>query len=270
MGLYDLSNRIRAFGESRRLNVGTAAKPRWIINVHAGDDYAATYGHDNVYAVQPGTVIFSGKSSTYGWHVQVRLSRSIVIRYHSLASKSPLSAGDTVKVGGYIGLTGASASGASGNHVHIQAEDDGKPINPRPYLSGAAFNPLPVPASNTSKPLPEGFLMALSDAEQEELLNYARNASHHAEGANSALRYQDDDNVTGPIDRKSGGVLKALGNVARVLNANYDSIRFTNPITLADQSKSSVGGVVSSIDAVIAEQKRQSEVLDAIKSKLGI
>lgn len=157
--LYDLSNRIRAFGEKRRLNVGTVAKPRWIDNVHAGDDYAATYGNDNVYAVQPGTVIFSGHSSTYGWHVQVRLNRSIVIRYHSLAAKSPLAYGAAVRVGDFIGLTGKSASGASGNHVHIQAEDDGKPINPRPYISGAVFGELPSPAGNNSKPIP---------AEQEE------------------------------------------------------------------------------------------------------
>lgn len=137
MALYDLDNRIRAFGERRRLNVGTAAKPRWIVNVHAGDDHAETYGHDNVYAVQPGRVIFSGWSSTYGWHLRVRRDKRTVVSYHSLEAKSPLEAGADVEPGDWIGLTGDSASGANGNHVHVQVEVDGIPVAPRSYIAPA-------------------------------------------------------------------------------------------------------------------------------------
>lgn len=139
MALYDLDNRIRAFGERRRLNVGTAANPRWIINVHAGDDHAETYGHDNVYAVQPGRVIFSGWSSTYGWHLRVRRDKRTVVSYHSLEAKSPLEAGDDVEPGDWIGLTGNSASGANGNHVHVQVEVDGTPVAPRSYIAPAVI-----------------------------------------------------------------------------------------------------------------------------------
>lgn len=150
MALYDLDNRIRAFGESRRLNVGTAKNPRWITNVHAGDDYAETYGQDRVLAVCSGKVIHVGLSSTYGNQVHVRVSSSLVVRYHSLAGKSALRVGDTVTVGQtFIGFTGKSASGASGNHVHIQAEVNGKPVDPRPYISGAAAGGSSRPFDNT-------------------------------------------------------------------------------------------------------------------------
>lgn len=153
MALYDLKNRIRAFHEIRNLNVGTVKNPRWIINKHLGDDYAETYSNDPVYAVQPGKVIFSGFSSTYGNYVMVRRSPRIVIRYHSLHGLSALKAGDEVATGDFVGLTGKSASGASGNHVHVQVEDGGIPIDPRPYIAGATFGGLETPANETAAPI---------------------------------------------------------------------------------------------------------------------
>lgn len=165
MALYDLTNRIRAFGEKRRLNVGTAAKPRWIDNVHAGDDYAATYGQDKVLAACPGVVSYVGWSSTYGNQVHVRQPSGAVIRYHSLAGQSALKVGEKVTAGvTLIGLTGRTASGASGNHVHVQAEINGKPVDPRPYIAGAAFGGL---TDSTSTPLEN------DDMTPEEFLNTA-------------------------------------------------------------------------------------------------
>lgn len=235
MGLYDLSNRIRAFGEKRRLNVGTAAKPRWIDNVHAGDDYALTYGNDNVYAVQPGTVIFSGYSSTYGWHVQVRLTRSIVIRYHSLAAKSPLAYGAVVAVGDFIGLTGKSASGASGNHVHIQAEDDGKPINPRPYIAGATFTPLPTPTDTGSKPIEEDDMYTEDDRKRDE-----KTASQTAAIADTVQAIYSALFTTEPTSRGTrGGVLFTLKAIDDALFKS-DTTSFGTP-----------GGVLVSLKALL-------------------
>lgn len=146
--LYDLKNRTTRFGQKRSW-VGQDKKPR--SDTHKGDDYAATYGNDPVPAIQPGTVTVNSYDSVFGWRLHVRRADGVMVRYHMLAERSPLPVGTSVRVSQIVGRTGASAANASGNHVHIQVEVNGKPVDPRPYITTAApaqsapAAPLPLP-----------------------------------------------------------------------------------------------------------------------------
>jgi hypothetical protein len=135
MGLYDLRNRTTKFGQVRKW---TGQDGRKYSDTHKGDDYAETRGNDPVYAIEPGVVVKSEYSSTFGHMLWVRRSDGLVIRYHMLNERSPLAVGAEVFEGvTLIGRTGASAANATGNHVHVQAEINGKPVDPRPFIEGA-------------------------------------------------------------------------------------------------------------------------------------
>jgi hypothetical protein len=46
----------------------------------------------------------------------------------------PYAVGTPISPGQILGLTGASADNASGEHIHIQTEEGGIPVNPQPYI----------------------------------------------------------------------------------------------------------------------------------------
>lgn len=132
--LYALDNRTRKYGVARTwkdANGTTRTEAK-----HKGDDYAETYGHDPVYAVQPGRVSNVGKSSIFGFFLWVRRDAITVIRYHMFKDRPGFLIGQQISPGRLLGYTGASAANASGNHIHIQAEVRGIPVDPRPYISG--------------------------------------------------------------------------------------------------------------------------------------
>lgn len=171
MALYDLDNRTRAFGVARRWK---DADGQWRSEAkHKGDDYAETYGNDPVRAVQPGKVTAVGKSSVYGNYLHVRRDARTVIRYHMFHSLPSFRVGDDIEAGDLLGRTGASAANASGNHIHIQVEVNGVPVDPRPYIAGADFSAIPVakPAAVAVEPLKDDDmfkLIRLADAGKKD------------------------------------------------------------------------------------------------------
>jgi hypothetical protein len=137
MALYDLRNRTTKFGQVRHW---TGQDGRKYSDTHKGDDYAETHGHDAVYAIEPGVVVKREYSSTFGHMLWVRRADGVVVRYHMLNEPSLLNVGDQVLEGlTLIGFTGASAANATGNHVHVQVEVNGKPVDPRPYIDSSVI-----------------------------------------------------------------------------------------------------------------------------------
>lgn len=154
--LYSLIYRTRRFGVARGW-YGSGGK--WYSDIHKGDDYARTRGHDPVPAFAGGTVVARGYSNVYGYYLHVRPYSGRLDRYHMLEGPSPAAVGQVVSTGTIIGKTGASAANASGNHVHVQVELNGVPVDPRPYierfLSGS-----PADTSSSPSPIKDWFDMA--------------------------------------------------------------------------------------------------------------
>lgn len=109
---------------------------RWhpILNeyrLHAGVDLAKTHG-SNVYAVAPGRVITSGWLSGYGNTVVIAHTPTLSTLYaHN--SENLVKAGDTVKAGQVIARVGMTGT-ATGPHLHFEVRENGKPVDPMPYL----------------------------------------------------------------------------------------------------------------------------------------
>lgn len=257
MALYDLDNRTRAFHEVRRLNVGTAKKPRWITNKHLGDDYAETYGNDPSYAIQDGTVIFSGWSSTYGHHVRYRLkkNRRIVIGHHSLEWASSLKEGDPVYAGKtLVGHGGESASGADGNHVHIQAEDTdgirphGTPVDPRPYIVGGAS------AGDNSTPFEEDDMF--TDADRDALMKAMNKATNAWAGIWTGGKITIDGQVQTfnygllPIVVHNQTLIAQLKGQVAALSAAVSQISGGTPINLTAVEAAAEKGAREALDGL--------------------
>src|SRR3712207_4634858 len=110
-----------AYGEDR----GTHA--------HAGVDIAAPTGTP-VVAAQCGTVTQSGAQGAYGLLVCVDHGGGVSSCYAHLsetlvATGQEVHAGDTV---GRVGTTGRS----TGPHLHFEVRENGRAVDPDPYLEG--------------------------------------------------------------------------------------------------------------------------------------
>lgn len=95
---------------------------------HRGVDIRAAYGQD-VQAMQPGKVVFSGEQGGYGTTVVVEHANGNRSRYAHL-SASVVKEGDTVEAGQAVGRAGRSGR-ATGTHLHLEVTDaDGVPQDP--------------------------------------------------------------------------------------------------------------------------------------------
>ncbi len=98
---------------------------------HRGIDLAAAFG-SRIGFPTGGRVSFAGWDSTgFGNMVAIVRDELRVILGHM--SRIVARLGDLVKPGdlaGYVGSTGRS----TGNHLHLETQRDGTPINPRTYL----------------------------------------------------------------------------------------------------------------------------------------
>lgn len=110
--------------------------PLWA-SCHSGQDFAVPAGTP-VVAAGSGVVVFAGKSGAYGNAVHVLHSGGIATWYGHL-SEIRVQSGDTVPVGGLIGLAGSTGN-STGPHLHfevrIQASpgSSGQPVDPMPWL----------------------------------------------------------------------------------------------------------------------------------------
>ncbi len=98
---------------------------------HKGLDFAGKKGTE-IYAVSNGVVTWSGKQKGYGNLVEIDHGHGYVTRYaHN--EENLVKVGDKVEKGQTIALMGSTGR-STGTHVHIEVEQDGKLIDPRPYL----------------------------------------------------------------------------------------------------------------------------------------
>lgn len=101
---------------------------------HRGIDFSGPAGAD-VLAVADGVVIFSGRDGNYGNLVDIDHGNGYMTRYaHN--SQNLVQVGERVRAGQVIAKMGRTGR-ATGNHVHFEVWQNGRPVNPRQYLHRA-------------------------------------------------------------------------------------------------------------------------------------
>lgn len=121
---------------------------RYVSGKHTGIDIGCVMGSP-IYAAHDGIVEFAGWNGAYGNEVRIRYNGALITSYHHM-SRTAAYKGDTVSAGkviGYIGSTGNS----TGPHLHFEVRENGKAVDPMPYLSGGAM--VPAGVSNADNPL---------------------------------------------------------------------------------------------------------------------
>ncbi len=98
---------------------------------HRGIDIAAIAGSP-VRAVAAGEVVFSGWAQGYGNLVTIRHGEGLITRY-AHHSTNLVSAGESIAAGQIIGLVGSSGR-STGPHLHFEVLQNGKAVDPRPFL----------------------------------------------------------------------------------------------------------------------------------------
>lgn len=106
--------------------------------MHNGIDLVATSDGktgqiDKIKAHTGGVVDGVGFDKSAGYYVKIRVSLDTVMVYYHLRERSFLAVGDVVKTGDIIGTMGKTGS-ATGAHLHFGIKENGKWIDPAPYL----------------------------------------------------------------------------------------------------------------------------------------
>lgn len=99
---------------------------------HEGIDFAGTVD-SKVFAVAAGIVTWSGKRYSYGDMVEVNHGNGYVTRY-SHNKRNLVAVGEKVNKGQTIAVMGSTGR-STGPHVHFEVVYNGKPVNPKKYLS---------------------------------------------------------------------------------------------------------------------------------------
>jgi len=98
---------------------------------HRGVDFSAPKG-TAVVATASGVVTWAGRKPDYGYMVEIRHSDGYTTRYaHN--SENLVKAGDLVKKGQKIAVVGSTGR-STGSHLHFEVHQDGKSVNPMPYI----------------------------------------------------------------------------------------------------------------------------------------
>jgi murein DD-endopeptidase MepM/ murein hydrolase activator NlpD len=109
---------------------------------HNGVDFTPGMGTP-VYAIADGVVGESAFGGSYGQHVyldHVINGQPVESIYaHMIQGSSPLVAGQTVRVGDFIGLVGSTGA-STGAHLHLEIRPDGVPVDPFAWLTVNATN----------------------------------------------------------------------------------------------------------------------------------
>lgn len=107
----------------------------WSSGSHTGIDFQASSG-TSVHAVGAGTVVEAGWDGSYGNNIVIKMRDGSYTHYAHLSSLS-VSAGQSVKPGQQIGLSGATGN-TSGPHLHFEVRTSaeyGSDIDPVGYLT---------------------------------------------------------------------------------------------------------------------------------------
>ena len=102
------------------------------VEFHPGIDFKGRRG-DAVKSTADGKVIIAGWFQGYGKCVKIRHKNNLETLYGHL-SKVNVKEGQMVSTGQIIGRVGSTGH-STGNHLHYEVRKNGKPINPRSYLS---------------------------------------------------------------------------------------------------------------------------------------
>ncbi|WP_071128922.1 peptidoglycan DD-metalloendopeptidase family protein [Varibaculum massiliense] len=118
-------------------------------SLHAGTDYAQAEGNPQ-YATAPGTVLYTKYEGTGGNTVCIdhgEFAGATWKTCHRHLSKFLVKPGQQVQKGTPIGLTGSTGR-VTGAHIHYEIHQNGKPINPEPFMKGATANPTSEPGTS--------------------------------------------------------------------------------------------------------------------------
>ena len=113
---------------------------RGITSHHSGLDLVAPHGSP-ARAAAAGTVVFAQTYFAYGLMVDIDHGSGVVTRYAHLSGFAPgLRPGTRVAAGQQIGQVGRTGR-ATTNHIHFEVRINGRPVDPKPYLSLANCTP---------------------------------------------------------------------------------------------------------------------------------
>ena len=102
---------------------------------HQGTDLGAGCG-GAIYAAHAGTVVYSGWNGVYGYYIQIDHGGGIQTAYgHIQAGGLLVKIGQEVPVGMQIAKAGATG-GATGCHLHYGVLQNGRVIDPVPFMRG--------------------------------------------------------------------------------------------------------------------------------------
>lgn len=114
-----------------------SAPCRGCSSYHRGLDFAPGYGTP-IQSIADGTVTFAGWGGGYGLHVileHVINGQKVTTLYaHMSPDSTPLSVGDTVAAGDYIGQVGDTGL-STAPHLHFELHLDGVPVDPFAWLT---------------------------------------------------------------------------------------------------------------------------------------
>ncbi len=105
------------------------------VRFHAGTDLAAGCGIP-IYAARGGQVVYAGWNGGYGNFILINHGDGISTGYAHIADrKTFVRFGEQVSTGTHIADVG-STGGSTGCHLHFEVRDNGKAINPVPFMKG--------------------------------------------------------------------------------------------------------------------------------------
>ena len=109
---------------------------------HNGVDFTPGSGTP-IYAIADGVVTQASFAGSFGQHVYmdhvINGQKVESIYGHMIGGSSPLSVGQTVKVGDFIGLVGSTGA-STGAHLHLEVHLDGVVVDPFAWLTANAVN----------------------------------------------------------------------------------------------------------------------------------
>lgn len=113
---------------------------RGLSSYHPGIDLMAPYGSP-IRAAAAGRVVYAGWYSGYGKMVDIEQDDGVITRYAHLSSfANTTRPGRVVAVGETLGAVGTSGH-AHGAHLHFEVRINGRPVDPKIYLSLSSCTP---------------------------------------------------------------------------------------------------------------------------------
>ncbi|MCY8823338.1 peptidoglycan DD-metalloendopeptidase family protein, partial [Bacillus atrophaeus] len=213
---------------------------------HKGTDYAAKAG-TAIKSLQNGKVQIASYSKTAGNWVVIQQDDGTVAKYMHMQSTPSVKSGQTVQAGQTIGKVGSTGN-STGNHLHLQIEQNGKTIDPEKYLQGLGSS-----VSDASS----------AEAERQQAIAQAKSDLISLQGDLSSvddqiqeLRYELVQSKLDEFDKRIGDfdvrIAKDESMASRYLSDSKEFRKYTN-----DQKK-----------AVAEQAKIQKQKVDWINKEI--